>query len=188
MLAQNSGSFPKFSLTLTDKVSLTLKIKNDLIFAFWQFLIFRVRLTLSVRARLALKKEYKYRIQNVFWQDPLALSWGSISVISACCNSVVRAKLGLKFCTPTNSRTPDTMTSSATPYRTPEMVLGPSGRRRRSLRRHTARARDSRTQNLTPASCAGFWLSAYVAKTGPSGLRPAGKPTSGVDVPGSLDA
>ena len=76
MLARNSGSFPKFSLTLTDKVSLTLKIKNDLIFAFWQFLIFRVRLTLSVRARLALKKEYKYRIQNLFLTRSISIELG----------------------------------------------------------------------------------------------------------------
>ena len=76
MLAQNSGSFPKFSLALTDKVSLTLKIKNDLIFDFWQFLIFRVRLTLSVRARLALKKEYKYRIQNLFLTRSISIELG----------------------------------------------------------------------------------------------------------------
>ena len=80
------------------------------------------------------------------------------------------------------------MASSAMTYRTPEWVLGPSGRRRRSWRRRGARARDSWTQNSTSANRAGLWLSAHVAETGPTGLRPAEGTRPALDVPGSLDA
>ena len=80
------------------------------------------------------------------------------------------------------------MALSAMTYRTPEWVLGPSGRRRRSWRRPTARARDPRPQNATPASSAGLWLCAQVARTDPSGLSPAMGTRPALDVPGALDA
>ena len=53
-------SFFKASLALTDKVSLTLKIKNCQKAKIRSFLIFRVRLTLSVRVRLNLGNEPEF--------------------------------------------------------------------------------------------------------------------------------
>ena len=80
------------------------------------------------------------------------------------------------------------MASSAIAYRTPEWVLGPTGRRRRRWRRPTSKPRDSWAQNATPASRAGLRLSAQVARTGPSGLSPAMGTRPALDVPGALDA